>query len=430
MAELINSSVFNGVTVAVVGSGGGGGGVTKLTSTDGSVSLTPETGIGEVNLSVVYPVPVESVLSLNSLINNITLVDGTNTTVTTNSEANTIAINIDLPANKPFSNNIYVSNDGGDDLTGNGTITNPYKTIGTAITQANTTLATDKISIMLGSGIYTENVSITRPNTFISGGATSISTATHINGTITIDPDISTLPLIIVGVSSVQVNSIVFNNSVSQTQSVLITDCLIAPSLGDSAIVMTDTSTGGNGDITIQNCLIYMSNIIAVKNSNGFMTFINSEIKNNPAITAPSSMVQTSGTGRVNFYGSILTQASALSTVAPIIDLTNNTTTFSMTIDKTTIQYTSAVSDAGTGQKCCIRCANSGSISSIVLFNNLLICQGATTTNGNAGQFVVLQRTGAGTVTVNHGQNSGGSTANHLPANGGGFTKTAYINVA
>jgi hypothetical protein len=41
----------------------------------------------------------------------------------------------------------------------------------------------------------------------------------------------------------------------------------------------------------------------------------------------------------------------------------------------------------------------------------------------------VLQRTGAGTVTVLHGQNSGGTTANHLPQNGGGFTKVAYVNV-
>jgi hypothetical protein len=73
MAELISSSVFNGITVAVVGSGGGSGGVTKLISTDGSISVTPETGIGEVDLSVVYPVPIDSVLSLNSLINNIKL---------------------------------------------------------------------------------------------------------------------------------------------------------------------------------------------------------------------------------------------------------------------------------------------------------------------------------------------------------------------
>ena len=97
MAELINSSVFNGITVAVVGSGGGGSGVSQLTSTDGSVTLTPSTGVGEVDLSVVYPPITDSVLSLNALINNVTIVSGTNTTVTTNSEENTIAINSALP---------------------------------------------------------------------------------------------------------------------------------------------------------------------------------------------------------------------------------------------------------------------------------------------------------------------------------------------
>jgi hypothetical protein len=101
-----------------------------------------------------------------------------------------------------------------------------------------------------------------------------------------------------------------------------------------------------------------------------------------------------------------------------------------MTVSNSVVQYSSAASDAGTGGKCCVRCANSGNISSLILFNNLLICEGATTTNGVPGQFVVLQRTGAGTITVNHGQNSGGATAHHLPQNGGGFTKTAYVNVA
>jgi hypothetical protein len=240
----------------------------------------------------------------------------------------------------------------------------------------------------------------------------------------------STLPFVIGGISSVQITNIVYNNAVGNSQSYLVSDCLIAPGLGVSAIVATDTSVGGNGDVTVQNCLIYVSDVIAVTSSNVYISMLNTEIKNNPAITAPVSFIQTTGSGRLIMLNCAVTQASAVSTVAPIINLANTSTTAFMSIAQSVIQYSSATSDAGTGGKCCVRCANSAAIASVILFNNLLICQGATTTNGTPGQFVVLQRTGAGTVTVNHGQNSGGLTANHLPANGGGFTKVAYVNIA
>jgi hypothetical protein len=329
-----------------------------------------------------------------------------------------------------FSYNYYVSNVSGNDTTGDGTITNPYQTIGKAITTANGISDSNRVSIFLASGTYTENVVVVRANTFINGSATSLSTATNIVGSVTIDMTASTLPFIIGGLSSLQVSNIVFNNAVSNSQSYLVTDCLISPPLGRSAIVMTDTSVGGVGDLTIQSCLIYMSDLTAVTNSNGFITFVNTEIKNNPLITSPNTMLRSSGSGSLNMLGCVVSQNSTLSTVQPIINLTNNVTTTRMTFSNNTIQYLSAVSDAGTGGKCCIRCSNSASINPIILFNNLLLCQGATTTNGTPGQFVVLQRTGAGSVVVNQGQNSGGTTANHLPPNGGGFTKVAYVNVA
>jgi hypothetical protein len=61
------------------------------------------------------------------------------------------------------------------------------------------------------------------------------------------------------------------------------------------------------------------------------------------------------------------------------------------------------------------------------VINNFLICQGATTTNGLPGQILAIQRTGAGNITINYGQNLCGTTANHLPAAGAGLTKTAYV---
>jgi hypothetical protein len=332
----------------------------------------------------------------------------------------------------PFSYNFYVSNVSGNDGTGDGTIANPWKTIGAALDVAGTIPDTNQISIFLAAGTYTEQVDINRANTFLCGSATSLSTATVINGQIIIDLTSSTLPFVIGGVSSVQVTNIIYRNAVAKNQSFLITDCLIAPDLGTSAMVLTDTSVGGTGDVTVQSCLIYMSDVVAVSNSNVFMNFINTEIKNNPLVTAPTSLIQTTGSGRINMYGCVMTQNSAVSTVSPLINLANTTATTGMTFYNCSLTYTSTASDAGVGGggKCCIRCSNSANVASIVIFNNLLLCQGATTTNGTPGQFLVLQRTGAGTVSINHGQNSGGTTANHFPVNGGGFTKSAYVTVA
>jgi hypothetical protein len=332
---------------------------------------------------------------------------------------------------KSFSNNLYVSQIAGDDMTGNGTITNPYQTLGAALAVANTSPDTNRISIILAAGIYTENVSMTRPNVFISGAATSLPSATHIDGTITINMTSVSVTRLLGGISSVQVNSINLTSSPSQNQSVLISDCLIIPALGAHAISATDTVPNGPSEITIQSCTIWMSDIIATTFSGVYATLINTEITNNPNATAgTASLVETKSTARVEMYGCVLTQTSTLSTVEPLVIMLNNTATAAGTVFyNSSLVYTSTTSDTGTGNKCCIQCANGAAIASIILFNNFLICQGATTDNGIPGNFVVLQRTGAGTVTVLHGQNSGGTTAHHLPQNGGGFTKTPYVNV-
>jgi hypothetical protein len=195
---------------------------------------------------------------------------------------------------------------------------------------------------------------------------------------------------------------------------------------------LSDTSVGGTGDVTVQSCIIYQSDVIAIVNSNVFMNFVNVDIKNNPSPLIPpsaTSMIQTSGNGRLYMYGCLVTQNNASATVNPLIDLANTTTTSGMTFYNSSLVYTSATVDTG-GGKCCIRCSNAAALAGITVFNNLMICEGARTTNGTPGQYVVLQKTGAGTVAVTQGQNSGGATANHFPANGGGFTKTALVAIA
>jgi hypothetical protein len=327
----------------------------------------------------------------------------------------------------PFSYNIYVSNVSGSDPGGNGTIINPYKTIGKAMAVANLISDANQVIITLAAGTYTENVSMTRDNIYLVGGSTSLSAATIINGTITVDMTGTSQLTVVGGLSSLQVTNIVYNNSVAKSQSFILTDCLIVPGLGVSGIVATDTSVGGNGDMTIQNSLIYMSDTVAVNCSNCSLNFINTQITNNPLLVSPVSMATTTGTGRISLFGCSVIQTSALSTVAPLVNLANTATTQTITINNSILQYTSATADTGTGAKCCIRMANSAAITSVSVYNCLLICEGARTTNGSAGQYLAIQRTGAGTVTLNYGQNLCGATANHLPGAAAGLTKTPYI---
>jgi hypothetical protein len=325
-----------------------------------------------------------------------------------------------------FSYNIYVSNVSGSDVTGSGLILNPYKSIGAAMVAANAIADSNPVILCLAPGTYTENVSMTRDNVYIVGGSTSLSTATNIAGTVTIDMTGSAQTVIVGGLSSVQVTNIVYNNSVARNQSFILTDCLIVPGLGVSAISATDTSVGGNGDMTIQNSLIYMSDTVAVVNSNVSLNFINTQITNNPLVTSAATLITTTGTGRVSLFGASVIQTSTSTAVQPLINLGNTTGSQTISVSNSILQYTSAAVDAGTG-KCCIRLANSASITSVSVYNSLLICEGARVTNGSAGQYVAIQRTGAGTVTLNYGQNLCGATANHLPGASAGLTKTPYI---
>jgi len=328
-----------------------------------------------------------------------------------------------------FSYNLYVSNISGSDTAGDGKISNPYKTITKAIAVAATIAETNPVIINLAAGTYTENLTINRANLYITGGSTSLSTATVINGSITIDTTVSSEFILIGGLSSVQVTNIIYNNSFPKDQNYVITDCLIVPGAGVSGILLSDSSAAGNASMTVQNCLIYMSDTLAVSITNGRISFINTQITNNPFLAnSILSFIVTGGTGGVNLFGCSLVQNSTASTVQPLINIGNNAVTgTSMLINSCILQYTSATADTGTGGKCCIRLSNGTAIPNVSVINCLLICEGARTTNGSAGQYVAIQRTGVGTITFSYGQNICGATANHLPAAGAGLTKTAYI---
>jgi hypothetical protein len=236
------------------------------------------------------------------------------------------------------------------------------------------------------------------------------------------------------GLSSLQINGVLeHDNSNIYSNSLVINNVIIVAPTGKNCVITSGTGGGLLGDMTIQNSVLYMcdnTNCISITSTS--IAMVNSQINNNPLLSAGTqSMVVCGGSGRFNLFGCILTQTSTSSTVQPIISINNSATvTSSSTISSSTIQYTSSASDTGTGLKCCIRYNNASSANTYNLLNNLFICQGATTTNGSAGQFLCVQKASAGAVALLYFGNSGGSTANHFPNAGSGLTKTAFIAVS
>jgi len=331
------------------------------------------------------------------------------------------------------ANQIFVSSISGND-TNSGNIYSPLLTIGQALTLANSIPDSNVVVISI-IGNFTENITITRSNTVLSGVENTPLSAT-INGQILINA---------VGVSSVSavcsLTNLLINGGVTQTQSNIypntlsINDCIIAPPTGKTAYVSNGSTAVGTiaiADCSMTACSIYNSDLTSIQLNTSALFLTQTNILNNPLLAnTTNSFITVSGSARLNLFGVLIVQGSTASTVQPIISINNSSNaTSGSTISSSTIQYTSATSDAGTGLKCCIRFNNSASCNTYTLLNNLFICQGATTTNGSAGQFLVVQKAQAGSVGLSYFGNCGGSTANHFPNNGSGLSKTAFIAVS
>jgi len=336
-----------------------------------------------------------------------------------------------------FSYNIYVSNVSGSDTTGNGQIGNPYQTIAKAVTVASLIAETNPVIINLACGTYAEDVVVSRNNTYIVGGSTSLSSATKVNGSVTFDLTGSALSIIVGGISSLQIYRFVVTNVSANSQSLVITDCIIAPGVsGLNCVLATDSSVGGNCDITIQNSVMYILDTVGVSLQSVTASLINTQITTNPLVgNVNVSFIVTTGTGRLNLFGASLIQPSTSSGVAPIVDFQNTTATpNTMVFNSSILQYTSTTSDAGSLGKACVRFSNGAGITmgvsatnpSLSIYGCFLSAEGATTTNGIIGQIVAIQKAaGGGTAYLRFGTNNMcGSTANHISQN---ITRSAWV---
>jgi hypothetical protein len=232
---------------------------------------------------------------------------------------------IDIKPPVQFLNNYYVS-PSGTDADGDGSIYNPWGTIGHAIFVLSAIAGDIQTTINISAGTYTENLTINKSGIALVGASSNLPNLTTINGTITFDMTVGSSFFSVGGLENIQLNGRLEHRQTNVfTNSLNITNCLLFGQAGFPAILTLGTGGGLLGNMTIQASLIYMSDAVAVSINNTAISMINTQLTNSPLLAiAPASFIVVTGGGRINLFGCSIFQGSASSTVDPLV-LINNT---------------------------------------------------------------------------------------------------------
>lgn len=337
--------------------------------------------------------------------------------------------NVEIKPAVKFLNNYYVSPSGTNAL-GDGSISNPWFSISHAISTLSAIVGDIQATINISAGTYTENLTINKSGIALIGASSNLPNLTTINGNILFDMTNNTSFFSVGGLENIQLNGILEHRQTNiYTNSLNVINCLFFAPSGKSAIGTIGTGGGLLGNMTIQASLIYMcDNTIAVDINNTAISMINTQLTNSPILAvSATSFITVSGAGRINLFGCSIFQSSSVSTVDPLIVVNNNSTvTSSSTINSCILVYTSGASDAGTGNKCCVKFSGSASMNTYNLVYNYFRCIGASTGSPNNQ---CIQKTGAAALAIIFGSNVAGSPAHHIAPASGSYTKTALLAV-
>lgn len=294
---------------------------------------------------------------------------------------------------------IYVAPNG-NDLTGTGSQQKPFLSIGQALTARALLSTTVEVSIILASGTYTENPTLVR-NTYLVGVQTGDQRQPcNVTGNIVMNDTTGTM-----GISGLQVNGSVSMNGVGGVYSVF--GCNIA--FNGTAIA------ANSGTVTITECRI----------SNSLGTCITSAstlLIRDCLITTTNSSSCINGSASTTIRQCVIQSSTATGDASPLVNF-NNVNPASTEISFCILQYLNDATDT-VGNKCCIRFQGASTNTSMI-FNCLLLCEGAITASG--GNIQCIQDTGVGAVNMAYGQLSAGNTANHISPN---VNKAQFVSVA
>jgi len=323
--------------------------------------------------------------------------------------------------------NYYVSNTSGDDISGNGSINNPYKTVAACMAVVNTLSPETNVIINLAAGTYTEKIVVLKSGVSVVG---INPIACVLIGDVNFNM-VNNSSLYAVGVlSGIQVNGkIVHTNNTIYNNTVTISNIISVSIPTENNLLIRTLGGGLLGDCTVRDSVIYVNGDttgILVNNSALFM--IATQIQNNPSPLIPlttQNFVYVDGAGRFNAFGVSMYNASNSASVKALIEIANTSNaTSSTTINNSIFLFTNGVATT-TGS--IITFSNTASSNTVNFYNNFCRC---FLTQNAPNNYIVL-KSGGGSVNFSQSQNIGRTPNHHVPATGSfvGWTKTTFPTV-
>jgi len=332
------------------------------------------------------------------------------------------------PSIKKFEYNYYVSTSG-NDSTGDGSINNSFKTISKCIDVINLLSPDLNVSINLSNGIYNEAVLILKSGVSIIG---SSSIGCVIVGDIGINMVQNSSFYSIAEINNVQiVGQVSVLNSTAYSNTTVLSNVVIVPPTNFNCLSVNTTGGSILADITIKNSsVLYMTpSTSAINLINGSLTMIGSQITNTPLLNnnTTKSMIISSGSSRVNLFGSSLINASSQANCGALIDIGNTSNaTSSSTINNCLLLFlASTLSNTAS----VINFSNTASANTYFFYNN------AVKTNYNIGLTIdkyIISKSSTGAINFTFGNILSYNNTNHsIPATGfvSGYIRTQMKTV-
>lgn len=343
--------------------------------------------------------------------------------ITTTKKLNLNGLEVKLNS---FKYNYYVSNVDGND-TNNGSITQPFKTIGACMTVINALSPDINVVINLSAGNYTENVSITKSGVSLVG---SNPIACVINGDISFNM-VQNSSFYAIGVLfGVQINgTLTHTNNTVYNNTLSISNIISVSPSGKNNLVFQTLGAGLLGDCTIRDSVIYVNNdTIGILVNNSALFMVATQIQNNPNPLIANTIqnyVYVSGAGRFNAFGVSMYNSSNSASVKALIEIGNTSNaTSSTTINNCILLFTNGVA---TTTGAIMNFSNSASANTVNFYNNFIRC--FCSVNSPNNYFILKSSTG--TVNFSQGNNLGRTGCHTLPNTGAftGWTKTTFSAV-
>jgi hypothetical protein len=290
----------------------------------------------------------------------------------------------------------FVSNNG-NDITGDGSILNPYATIQKAITQAELISSAALLGVInVASGHYTENLTFNKGYVMLNGvlSTQTANEVTEINGSITIScagaADLFNRQVIIQGFNITCIGAQTITDNSTTSHAVTFQDCKIAT----VERAFNGISTGADARTYFSNCEILQTSA-AITDSTIFINRGAVEIERLDVTTDGNAPCLELAGNAVLFRCSLTTfeNTNASATVAPICLITTSSTAV-QPFGNTTFAYTSAVSKAASPNSSAIRIA-SGVGTTLALLNCYFTMTGLIGSGNN-----VITYNGVGTPTL------------------------------